>query len=494
MASVANGQQAVALATKWMGTPYCWGGGHGGSVPIGTCVDCSGLVDQVFGITGNTYTQVYRGSSVADLNSAGPGDLVFFGSPLAPGEAYHVGIYVGNGTMIDAPHTGTTVRKDQVSGFGSIAAIRRLVPTTGNGSVANGNGSGMAGSVQYTYAQLQCVWNQAGGNPQAAPIAAAIAMAESGGNSQATDNDSNGSTDRGLWQINSVHGAQSSYDVMTNARAAVAISNNGTTWSPWVTYQTGAYQQYMQSGVQPDCSAPINATNAAANQGGADAQEVSIFGDAGSALKCVSSPLSCIQDNTAAGGGKVAGTIAGKLVLSIIGMVLNPLIEIVAGIMGITAGAALMVIGLYLTISGTQTGRKAIGTGIGAAGMATGQPELMAAGRGAQGGMFGMMSAAGSQRTQTIRGQEVGARQQATRQAVTEREVYRQQQMGTRDQLRQASYAYRQQQGASSMASRQAATQGAMTQRQSQRHRQTMARAEHRARLADRPRPSRKGS
>ena len=43
-----------------------------------------------------------------------PGDLVFFGSP-----AYHVGIYAGNGTMIDAPYTGTVVRYDSMvrSGF-----------------------------------------------------------------------------------------------------------------------------------------------------------------------------------------------------------------------------------------------------------------------------------------------------------------------------------------------------------------------------------------
>ncbi len=34
-----------------------------------------------------------------------PGDLVFFGSPI-----HHVGIYVGNGQMLDAPHTGTVVQ------------------------------------------------------------------------------------------------------------------------------------------------------------------------------------------------------------------------------------------------------------------------------------------------------------------------------------------------------------------------------------------------
>jgi len=39
------------------------------------------------------------------MGSLEPGDLVFYGSPI-----HHVGIYVGNGTMIEAPHSGTVVR------------------------------------------------------------------------------------------------------------------------------------------------------------------------------------------------------------------------------------------------------------------------------------------------------------------------------------------------------------------------------------------------
>jgi cell wall-associated NlpC family hydrolase len=49
-----------------------------------------------------------------------PGDLVFFGSP-----AHHVGLYIGNGMMVDAPHTGAVVETvpvwwDELSGFGRI--------------------------------------------------------------------------------------------------------------------------------------------------------------------------------------------------------------------------------------------------------------------------------------------------------------------------------------------------------------------------------------
>ena len=89
---------------------------------------------------------------------------------------------------------------------------------------------------------LEALWESAGGSPGAAPMAASIAMAESGGQQYATDNNTNGTTDRGYFQINSTWGALSTYDPIGNAKAAVAISHDGQDWSPWVTYQTGAYQ------------------------------------------------------------------------------------------------------------------------------------------------------------------------------------------------------------------------------------------------------------
>ena len=73
-------------------------------------------------------------------------------------------------------------------------------------------------------------------------MAAEIAMAESGGNPNATDHDSNGTADRGLFQINSTWGSLSVYDPLGNAQAAVSISGGGSNWEPWVTRQTGAYR------------------------------------------------------------------------------------------------------------------------------------------------------------------------------------------------------------------------------------------------------------
>jgi hypothetical protein len=89
---------------------------------------------------------------------------------------------------------------------------------------------------------LESLWKSAGGSPGAAFTAAEVAMAESGGRRYATNTNGGASTDRGYWQINDIHGAQSTYDAYGNARAAVQISGDGADWSPWVTYQTGAYQ------------------------------------------------------------------------------------------------------------------------------------------------------------------------------------------------------------------------------------------------------------
>jgi hypothetical protein len=108
------------------------------------------------------------------------------------------------------------------------------IPATLTAAHVHGGTLGCAG--------LERLWEQAGGAPGAAFTAAEIAMAESSGRQYATDTNGGQSTDRGYWQINSVHGSLSTYDAYANARSAVLISNNGTSWSPWVTYDNGAYR------------------------------------------------------------------------------------------------------------------------------------------------------------------------------------------------------------------------------------------------------------
>lgn len=88
-----------------------------------------------------------------------------------------------------------------------------------------------------------------GGDPQ---TAVAVALAESGGDpaaKSAPNADQWRSIDRGLWQINDHWHPEvtdaCAYDAACNARAAYAISNGWTDFSPWSTYQSGGYQQFM---------------------------------------------------------------------------------------------------------------------------------------------------------------------------------------------------------------------------------------------------------
>jgi hypothetical protein len=89
--------------------------------------------------------------------------------------------------------------------------------------------------------RLEALWESAGGSPRAAFMAAEIAEAESGGSQYATDYNTDGTVDRGYWQVNSSHGSLSTFDAYGNARAAVLISGDGSDWTPWVTFNTGAY-------------------------------------------------------------------------------------------------------------------------------------------------------------------------------------------------------------------------------------------------------------
>lgn len=81
-------------------------------------------------------------------------------------------------------------------------------------------------------------------------VAAAVAIAESGGDPKALGDLGLGIS-RGLWQINLRWHPEYNkpeidlYDPDTNAQAAYAVSRGGTYWKPWATFNSGAYQAFM---------------------------------------------------------------------------------------------------------------------------------------------------------------------------------------------------------------------------------------------------------
>jgi murein DD-endopeptidase MepM/ murein hydrolase activator NlpD len=145
-----------------------------------------------------------------------------------------------------------------------------IAPTTQVGANGVVNGSPVGGNVtpgadgSVTAAQMVKVAAGAGFTGDNLVIAMAVAKAESSWRVDALNYNSNGSTDRGLWQINSVHdkqypdSARLLSDPAYNAKAAFEISGGGTNFNPWTTYKSGAYQQYMaesRAAVSSDASA-----------------------------------------------------------------------------------------------------------------------------------------------------------------------------------------------------------------------------------------------
>jgi cell wall-associated NlpC family hydrolase len=101
-------RQAIAAARGQIGVPYVWGG----TSPSG--FDCSGLTQWAFEKAGVDLPRTSRAQAQAgeevDLDNMQPGDLIFFNSPVS-----HVGIYIGDGKMIEAPRSGKDVKISSVA-------------------------------------------------------------------------------------------------------------------------------------------------------------------------------------------------------------------------------------------------------------------------------------------------------------------------------------------------------------------------------------------
>ncbi|MEU2626250.1 MULTISPECIES: bifunctional lytic transglycosylase/C40 family peptidase [Kitasatospora] len=141
---------AIYFAQTKLGTPYLWGG-EGLPSQQGR-FDCSGLTQAAFESVGIALPRVandqwYAGEHPS-RDQLRPGDLVFFANDLNdPRSIHHVGIYVGGGYMIDAPHTGAVIRYDTIDQRDYIGATRvtpdgaaALPVRNADGTISGGQG------------------------------------------------------------------------------------------------------------------------------------------------------------------------------------------------------------------------------------------------------------------------------------------------------------------------------------------------------------------
>ena len=112
----------VGAAMQYIGTPYVWAGASPGGF------DCSGLVMYAYQQVGvslphSSYAMWGDGVSVP-RDQLEPGDIVFFDG------LGHVGIYIGGGEFVHAPHTGTVVQVSSLDGL-LRSLVRRRAPDLG---------------------------------------------------------------------------------------------------------------------------------------------------------------------------------------------------------------------------------------------------------------------------------------------------------------------------------------------------------------------------
>jgi hypothetical protein len=244
----------------------------------------------------------------------------------------------------------------------------------------------------YSYAQLEGLWIKAGGPKSLAPLMAAIAEAESGGNSNAY----NASGATGLWQIlGAVNPADQPNlrDPAVNAREAV-LKYKSQGLDAWTTYTSGAYKAFLNGSTTPDTNVPGG--GASATLTAADPSclfQISIPG--GTAGGWISGALGAAGGAGAGGLAKpAAGVGSGVCIIS------RPAARAIAGGMVLVGGAVIGLLGVLILAAQGLGKSGALGKAADVAALVPGG-ELVAA------GLHGA-----NQRTQRT-GSQAAARRQA---------------------------------------------------------------------------------
>lgn len=179
--------------------------------------------------------QVYGSTShwqwIADDNSS----LISDPNMIFPGQS----LRIPSSAPSSSSSTSASDAPSSSSSSSSHSASTDSASTTSE-TTSSSHGSSYSGAESGTLgcSGLENLWEKAGGSPSEAHMAAEIAMAESGGNQYAHSP----SDDYGYWQINGSHGSMATYDPIGNAKAAISLSSDGTDWSQWSTYTSGAYE------------------------------------------------------------------------------------------------------------------------------------------------------------------------------------------------------------------------------------------------------------
>lgn len=138
--------------------------------------------------------------------------------------------------------------------------------------------------TQYSYTQLENLWDNNGGPPDLAPTMAAIALAESSGDPTSTNPTDNGGTQTswGLWQISDGTHNQPVPNILDpNVNAAAAVAKyHSQGLRAWGTYDTGAFRKYLNGANSPPATADTPAApagSALASSGGGSSKNTCVI-------------------------------------------------------------------------------------------------------------------------------------------------------------------------------------------------------------------------